>query len=75
MDNKTVDSAKIKRRNFFLYLGALAAGIFSINKLPGKIFKSKISSKINSGSIRHRRIKVIAHPQAVKRESKGMKSG
>ncbi len=71
MDGKIDKSPKIKRRNFFLYLGASLAGIFSIHKLPGRIFKSKISSKISSSSS----VKISAHPLAVKRESKGVKIG
>jgi hypothetical protein len=69
MESQTVKSAKIKRRNFFLYFGASLAGIFSIHKLLGRTSRSKISSKIRGN------IKVTAHPQAVKRESKGEKNG
>lgn len=71
MNNNTFDSTRIRRRNFFFYLGALVAGIFSITKLPGRIFKSKINSEISTSS----KIKVIVHPQAVRRETGDVKNG
>jgi len=69
--NNTSDKPKIKRRNFFVYLGASILGVFSISKLPGKIFNSKITSEVKGTS----RIKVTAHPMAIKRESKGVMNG
>jgi hypothetical protein len=55
-------TGQIKRRNFFIYLGASIVGIFSITKLPFKIFQSKINSELSN------RIKISENPLAVKRE-------
>jgi hypothetical protein len=69
--NNTSANSKIKRRNFFVCLGASILGIFSISKLPGKIFISKVNSEVKGSS----KIKVTAHPMAIKRESKGVVNG
>jgi hypothetical protein len=60
---------KIKRRNFFYYLTAGAAGAYALTKMPFKIFQSKVSSAS--------KIKVKENPYAVKRESitKGLHNG
>ncbi len=57
---------KIKRRNFFMYLGAGALGAYALTKLPFKLFQQKIKAETS--------IKVKANPYAVKRDmSKNMK--
>jgi hypothetical protein len=53
---------KIKRKNFFYYLTAGAAGAYALTKMPFKIFQSKVSSAS--------KIKVKENPLAVKRDSK-----
>jgi uncharacterized membrane protein YhaH (DUF805 family) len=60
--NITSSTGKVKRRNFFYYLGASLVGIFSISKLPFNIIQNKINKEI-AGSI-----KISENPQAVKRE-------
>jgi hypothetical protein len=57
----------IKRRNFFFYLAAGAAGVYAFTKMPFNIFKSKVASAS--------RIQVKANPYAVKREAKGVNNG
>jgi hypothetical protein len=69
MNLKNIGSIKIKRRNFFYYLGASALGIFSVSRLPIKIFKSKLSNKLTE------KITVKANPYAVKRDAGGVKNG
>ncbi len=59
--NSKNSKSKIKRRNFFLYLGAGAASAFALTKLPMRIFQQKIKSETA--------VKVKASPYAVKRES------
>jgi hypothetical protein len=49
----------IKRRNFFFYLTAGAAGVYALTKMPFNIFRSKLST---AG-----RVKVKENPYAVKR--------
>jgi len=67
-------SAKIKRRNFFYYLGASALGIFSISKLPINIFKSKINKELTESNTSQKPV-VKPNPYAVKRDSGGVKNG
>jgi hypothetical protein len=69
MNLKNIGSHKIKRRNFFYYLGASAFGIFSVSKLPFKIFKSKLNNKLSE------KITVKRNPYAVKRDAGGVKNG
>lgn len=69
MNLKNIGSNKIKRRNFFYYLGASAFGIFSISKLPIKFFKSKLNNKLSG------KITVKTNPYAVKRDAGGVKNG
>ena len=69
MNLKNIGSNKIKRRNFFYYLGASAFGIFSISKLPIKIFKSKLNNTLA------RKITIKPNPYAVKRDTGGVKNG
>ncbi len=54
---------KIKRRNFFYYLGAGAAGMYALTQMPFKIFQQKIKAETS--------IKVKPNPYAVKRNTKG----
>ena len=66
MDLKTnKDSKKIKRRNFFYYIGASAIGGFLFSKFPFKIFSDNKKHIIRSSNI-----KVEENPFAVKRESR-----
>ncbi len=51
---------KIKRRNFFYYLAAGAAGVYAFTKMPFKIFKSKVASAS--------KLQVKENPYAVKRD-------
>ncbi len=60
-----MNSTKIKRRNFFYYLSAGAAGAYALTKLPFKIFQSKVSSAT--------KIKVSENPYSVKRDPAKMK--
>ena len=69
MNLKNIGSNKIKRRNFFYYLGVSVFGIFSISSLPIKIFKSKLNNKLT------KKITVKANPYAVKRDAGGVKNG
>jgi hypothetical protein len=62
---------KIKRRSFFLYLGASVLGIFSITKFPLNMIKplSLLQNKLK------KRMKVTVNPYAVKREEQVKKIG
>lgn len=64
---KNITPAKIKRRNFFYYLAAGAAGVFAVTKAPFNIFKSKVASAS--------KITVKENPYAVKRDMKGRNNG
>ncbi len=57
----------IKRRNFFYYLAAGAAGVYAFTKMPFNIFKSKVAEAS--------KIKVKENPYAVKRVAKGVNNG
>jgi hypothetical protein len=70
LNNKN-GSPKIKRRNFFYYLGASAIGIFSLSKLPLNIFKSKINKELT----KKQKPVVKSNPYAVKRDTGGTKNG
>ena len=59
--------AKIKRRNFFYYLAAGAAGVYAFAKMPFNVFKSKVASAS--------KITVKENPYAVKREVRGRNNG
>ncbi len=63
------NSGKIKRMNFFVYLGAGAVAAAAITKLPFKLFGQKLKAEAS--------VKVKANPYAVKRDmsSKGPKDG
>lgn len=66
-ESKTETPSKIKRRNFFYYVAAGAAGVYAFTRMPFNIFKSKVASAS--------KIKVKENPFAVKRGSKGMSNG
>ena len=66
--NNTSSTGKIKRRNFFYYVGASLVGIFSISKLPFNIIQNKINKEI-SGTI-----KIAENPHAVKRDNAGWRT-
>jgi hypothetical protein len=51
--------SKIKRRNFFFYTGAVILGVYSLSKLPFKIFKSKVTRQAS--------LTVLENPEAVRR--------
>ena len=51
---------KIKRRNFFVYLGAGALGALALTKLPFRMFQQKLKAEAS--------IKIKANPYAVKRD-------
>lgn len=69
--NNKEKKIKIKRRNFFYYLGASAAGIFAVSKLPINFFKSRISNESGTSG----KPEVRANPYAVKRRTKGAVNG
>lgn len=58
--NSNNPKSKIKRRNFFMYLGAGTASALALTKLPIKLFQQKIKSETA--------LKVKANPYAVKRD-------
>ncbi len=55
------NSPKIKRRNFFVYLGAGALGAYALTKLPFRLFQQKLKAETG--------IKVKENPYAVKRDA------
>ncbi|HEY3250700.1 MAG TPA: hypothetical protein VGK25_06235 [Ignavibacteria bacterium] len=57
-------TVKIKRRNFFYYIGAAAVSTFVLSKFPFNIFKREISRASRSS------IKVSENPYAVKRSAR-----
>lgn len=64
-------SSKIKRRNFFLYLGASVIGVVALAKSPFSLFKSKLNSELNKTN----KLSVRANPYAIKRTNEGAKNG
>ena len=62
--NNSSGKSKIKRRNFFYYIGAAAVTAFVATKFPFRLFKKEQSSAQTSS------IKVKENPYAVKRGSK-----
>ena len=61
------ETKKIKRRNFFMYLGAGALGMYALKSLPFKLFQKKIKAETS--------IKIKANPYAVKRERNKNRTG
>lgn len=57
--NSNVNSPKIKRRNFFVYLGSGLLGAYALTKLPFRLFQQKLKAETS--------IKVKANPYSVKR--------
>lgn len=55
-----IEPKKIKRRNFFVYLGAGALGALALTKLPFRMFQQKLKAETS--------IKVKVNPYAVKRD-------
>ena len=55
------ETPKIKRRNFFVYLGAGALGAYALTKLPFNLFRQKLKAEAS--------VKVKENPYAVKRDS------
>ena len=68
---KTLNTNKIKRRSFFLALGASALGVFSISKLPLKLFTSKLNNKTQKNA----KIHITPNPMAVSRDKEGRVDG
>lgn len=61
---KNPETKKLKRKNFFMYLGVSALGLFGISKIPLK----KLFVKIEKESAAANAIKVKENPLSVKRE-------
>ena len=57
--NNPIEPKRIKRRNFFVYLGAGALGAYALTKLPFRLFQQKLKAETS--------IKVKANPYSVKR--------
>jgi hypothetical protein len=55
------ETPKIKRRNFFVYLGAGAISAYALTKLPFKLFQQKLKAEAS--------VKVQESPYAVKRDA------
>jgi hypothetical protein len=68
---KKLNTAKIKRRNFFYVLGASFIGIFSFSNLPFKIFTSKVNKVIRDNE----KIHIAPELLAVSREKEGRSNG
>ena len=64
---KGLNTKKIKRKNFFYYLGASALGIYTISQIPF----NKIQSKLRKETRQKADIKVRQNPHAVKRNIRG----
>jgi hypothetical protein len=58
----------IKRREFFSRLSKGLAGILLLNSIPVKVFGRKSKTK----SSPDKKVKVLIHPLAVKRNNKGL---
>lgn len=54
------ETPKIKRRNFFVYLGAGAISAYALTKLPFNLFRQKLKAEAS--------VKVKENPYAVKRD-------
>jgi hypothetical protein len=61
---KTDNTRKIKRRNFFIYLGASVLGFVTFSRFPLSIIRSNTPRKNYS----KQKIRVYENPYAVKRE-------
>ncbi len=62
------ETPKIKRRNFFVYLGAGAISAYALTKLPFNLFRQKLKAEAS--------VKVKENPYAVKRDkSKKVNTG
>jgi hypothetical protein len=68
MDTKPKVSKKIKRKNFFYYLGASALGAYALTKQPFNIIKSAF---IKPQAVKG--IKIELNPMAVKRDNRETK--
>ena len=62
------NTGKIKRRNFFYYIGAAVVSAFVLTKFPLNIFKKTAASRNSS-------VKVKENPLAVKRKVKDSANG
>ncbi|MFI5144112.1 MAG: hypothetical protein ACHQJ4_00825 [Ignavibacteria bacterium] len=57
------NTGNIKRRNFFMYLGVSLVGIFSLSKMPWKLFGSKVYKETGG----KKKIKIEGNLNAIKR--------
>lgn len=64
MDTKPQVSKKIKRKNFFYYLGASALGVYAVTKQPFNMLKEAFIKPQAAKSI-----KIELNPMAVKRDN------
>lgn len=62
-----LNTKKIKRKNFFYYLGAFTLSIYTISQIPFNKLKSKFGKEIQART----NIKVQQNPHAVKRNIRG----
>lgn len=62
-----LNTIKIKRKNFFYYLGASVLGVYTISQFPFNKLRAKLRKEIQPGT----KIKVKQNPFAVKRITRG----
>ena len=72
MDLQNIFNKKIKRKNFFLSLGAFAGGYFLMRSLPFRIFGKRL---IKPKNISQNKIKIRINPSAVSRTKIGENNG
>jgi len=58
---------RLKRKNFFYYLGASALGIYTISQIPFEKLQSKFKKEIQPNTD----LKIKQNPYAVKRSKRG----
>lgn len=63
----SLNNIKIKRRNFFFYLGAAGAGVYALTKLPYRLFQQKLKAETS--------LKIKENPYSVKRDTKDRNTG
>ena len=61
---RNLETKKLKRKNFFMYLGVAALGLLGISKIPLK----RLFTKIEKESVASNAIKIKENPLSVKRE-------
>lgn len=60
------ENTKLKRRKFFIYLGISFTGLFSLSKLPMKIFRTRVENEMSG---RNKSIRFNSIPEAVSRKA------